>query len=77
MGITCDKETFVKVRREEKFAYIVALARAVNALNAVHSLLPVPPQAETPERVRNGMNSYFFFRFRSPLRRTEPYTEDE
>lgn len=58
--ITCDKETFAKVRREEKFAYIVALARAVNALNAVHSLLPLTPQAETPERVRNGMNSYFF-----------------
>lgn len=58
--ITCDKETFAKVRQEEKFAYIVALARAVNALFAVHSLLPPHPQAETPERVRNGMNSYFF-----------------
>lgn len=58
--ITCDKETFAKVRQEEKFAYIVALARAVNALYAVHALLPPSPQAETPERVRNGMNSYFF-----------------
>src|SRR5450432_1215181 len=58
--ITCDKETFAKVRQEEKFAYIVALARAVNALYAVHSLLPQQPQTETPERVRNGMNSYFF-----------------
>jgi len=27
--ITCDKQTFAKVRQEEKFAYIVALARAV------------------------------------------------
>jgi hypothetical protein len=58
--ITCDKETFARVRKEVKFAYIVALARAVNALNAVHSLLLLSPPTETPERVRNGMNSYFF-----------------
>ena len=58
--IACDKETFAKVRQEVKFAYIVALARAVNALNAVHSLLLQSPQIETPERVRNGMNAYFF-----------------
>ena len=58
--ITCDKETFANVRQEVKFAYIVALARAVNALNAVHSLLLQSPHTETPERVRNGMNAYFF-----------------
>ena len=58
--ITCDKETFAKVRKEVKFPYIVALARAVNALNTVHSILLLSPPEETPERVRNGMNSYFF-----------------
>ena len=58
--ITCDRQTFAKVRKEGKFPYIVALARAVNALNAVHSLLLSSPKNETPERVRNGMNSFFF-----------------
>jgi hypothetical protein len=58
--IACDRETFQRVRREAKFPYIVALARAVNAMNSIHSLLRRPPGPETPERVRNGINSYFF-----------------
>jgi hypothetical protein len=58
--IACDRTTFKRVRKDEKFPYIVALARSVNALNTVHSLLLRSPKVETPERVRNGMNSYFF-----------------
>jgi hypothetical protein len=58
--INCDLGTSSNVRKEEKFPYIVALARAVNALKAAHSLLPSTRKAETPERLRNIMNSYFF-----------------
>jgi hypothetical protein len=58
--ITCDKKTFKTVREKEKFPYIVALARAVNAINAAHSPLLRSSKVETPERIRNGMNSYFF-----------------
>jgi hypothetical protein len=58
--ITCDGETFKNVRRNEKFPYVVALARSVNALNSAHSLLMSGSKSETPERVRNTMNSYFF-----------------
>jgi hypothetical protein len=58
--VTCDRETFQRIRSEEKFPYVVALARAVNALYAIHSLLPLKPTSDSPARVRNGMNSYFF-----------------
>jgi hypothetical protein len=58
--ITCDKETFKNVRRDEKFPYVVALARSVNALYAAHSLLVRGSQSETPEHVRNTTNAYFF-----------------
>jgi len=81
--ITCDKETFAKVRREVKFPYIVALARAVNAFNAVHSLFLHSPPTETPERVRNGMNAYFFgsallYEGLSLIRKmTKPFADDD
>src|SRR5260370_25481661 len=37
--IVCDTETFEKCQRDQKFAYIVTLARAVNALNFVNSAM--------------------------------------
>jgi len=58
--ITCDTTTLEKVRKQEKFPYIVSLARAVNALYSVHSLLLDPPKIDTPEVVRNRINSYLF-----------------
>jgi len=58
--ITCDRETFNNVRGDKKFCYIVALARSVNALYSAHSLLESGSQSETPERVRNNTNAYFF-----------------
>jgi len=58
--ITCDPETFARVRKEEKFPYIVTLARAVNALNFIHTSMLSRPKAETPENVRNLVNSYLF-----------------
>jgi hypothetical protein len=45
---------------DPKFAYVVALARAVNALNAAHSLMMSTEGRDTPAALRNRMNSYFF-----------------
>jgi hypothetical protein len=58
--ITCDAETFDKCRKDEKFAYIVTLARAVNALNFVHSALLDAQGRDDPEAMRNRFNSYLF-----------------
>ena len=45
---------------DPKFAYVVALARAVNALNAAHSLMINTNDSDTPAALRDRMNSYFF-----------------
>lgn len=45
---------------DPKFAYVVALARAVNALNAAHSLMMNTEGRGTPAALRDRMNSYFF-----------------
>jgi hypothetical protein len=45
---------------DPKFAYVVALARAVNALNAAHSLMVSSEGRDTPAALRDQMNSYFF-----------------
>jgi hypothetical protein len=38
--IDCDAETFAKCKDDPKFAYIVTLARSVNALNFVAGATP-------------------------------------
>jgi hypothetical protein len=45
---------------DKKFAYVVALARAVNALNSAHSLMLSTDKRQTPSALRDRMNSYFF-----------------
>jgi hypothetical protein len=58
--IECDGETFERCRRDDKFAYIVALARAVNALSFVHSAILHVGDADSPEATRERINSYLF-----------------
>jgi hypothetical protein len=58
--VTCDREAFKRCQQEPKFPYIVALARAVNALNTSHSLIVKSYRVDTPEVIRNRMNSFFF-----------------
>lgn len=58
--IECDRETFEKCQADPKFPHIVALARAVNALNSVHSMMIHAGAGDAPEAERDRMNSYFF-----------------
>lgn len=51
---------FNKCRTDKKFAYVVALARAVNALNSSHSLMVSTGSRNDPAALRDRMNSYFF-----------------
>lgn len=51
---------FKKCRTDKKFAYVVALARAVNALNSAHSLMINTGSRDDPAALRDRMNSYFF-----------------
>jgi hypothetical protein len=51
---------FKKCRAEKKFACVVALARAVNALNAAHSLMLSTKDSNSPTAVRDRMNASFF-----------------
>jgi hypothetical protein len=58
--VTCDRRTFEKCQADERFAYIVALARSTNALNAVHSFLMLVGKEPIPKASRDRLNSYFF-----------------
>ena len=49
-----------KCLTDPKFAYVVALARAVNALNAAHSLMMSTESRDTPAAVRDRMSAHFF-----------------
>ena len=55
-----DPTVLKKCRADKKFAYVVALARAVNALNSAHSLMMSTTGKDTPAAIRDRMNSYFF-----------------
>jgi len=55
-----DPTVFAKCRADKKFAYVVALARAVNALNSAHSLMMNTTGRNDPAALRDRMNSYFF-----------------
>jgi hypothetical protein len=54
------EEVFRKCRKDKKFAYLVALGRAVNALNAAHSLMMSRTSEDTPAALRDRMNGHFF-----------------
>jgi hypothetical protein len=51
---------FKKCRGDKRFAYVVALARAVNALNSANSLMMSTTGRNDPAAHRDRMNSYFF-----------------
>jgi hypothetical protein len=55
-----NSEVLTKCKADSRFAYVVALARAVNALNAGHSLMVRAGNNDTPSAQRDRMNSYFF-----------------
>lgn len=58
--VSCDARTFEACKQDEKFAYIVALARVVNSLNFVHSTLLHVREEPTPDGRRARLNSYLF-----------------
>jgi hypothetical protein len=58
--VECDRETFDKCVADEKFAHIVALARAVNALRFVHSAMLHSGTGDSPEARCGRLNSYLF-----------------
>jgi hypothetical protein len=49
-----------KARADKKFAYVVALARAVNALNSAHSLMMTTANRNTPDAIRDRMNAHSY-----------------
>jgi hypothetical protein len=55
-----NQAVFSKCRADKKFAYVVVLARAVNALNSAHSLMMSTGSRNDPAALRDRMNSYFF-----------------
>jgi hypothetical protein len=59
--IDCDAETFAKCKNDAKFAYIVTLARSVNALNFVVGALPSRESIPIPSPANNRdrFNGYF------------------
>lgn len=58
--ITCDPNTFERCRNNPKFAYIVTLARAVNALNFVNSVMVTSHGKDDPAAQRDRINAYLF-----------------
>ncbi len=58
--VSCSQKKFDECKKDEKFPFIVALARAVNAMNFVHSAMLVAGDKPDPESQRGRINSYFF-----------------
>jgi hypothetical protein len=54
-----DHEVFKKCLSDKKFPYVVAVARAANALNSAHSLM-LNATGHTPDAERDRINSYLF-----------------
>jgi hypothetical protein len=55
-----DQATLGKCRGDKKFAYVTALARAMNALNSAHSLMAQAAGLDTPAAQRDRMNASLF-----------------
>ena len=58
--IRIDKEAFDKLKTDESFWQIVALARAVNSLRFVQTVLEPYHEDDSPAAVRVRHNSFFF-----------------
>ncbi len=58
--VSCGQERFDECQKDEKFPYMVALARAVNSIKFVHSAMLRVGTEDSPEAKRSRLNSYFF-----------------
>jgi hypothetical protein len=58
--VKCDQATFERCKNDDKFAYIVTLARAVNAVYFVHSAISNLGEDRGPGAMRDRFNSYLF-----------------
>jgi hypothetical protein len=56
----CDTATFERIKSEESFQQILALARAVNSLQFVISALVKDPEDSSPAASRSRINSFLF-----------------
>src|SRR5438874_704173 len=59
-SITGDAEAFENCKKDDKFAYIVTLARAVNAMNFDNSTMVYTTGKDDPAAMRDRFNSYLF-----------------
>jgi hypothetical protein len=57
--ISGDHQVIERCKRDEKFRYVVAIARSANALVSVHSLMLRGGEELTPRAMRDRLNSYF------------------
>jgi hypothetical protein len=55
-----DQKTLKRCIADPKFPYVIALARAVNALNSAHSLMMSTTGKDTPAAIRDRTNAYLF-----------------
>ena len=58
--VSCERERFEASQKDERFPYIVALARAVNSIKFVHCAMLRVGTEDSPEAKRGRLNSYFF-----------------
>jgi hypothetical protein len=58
--VACGQGRFEECQKDEKFAYIVALGRAVNSLNFVYSAMLCAGTGDSPDARRARLNSYLF-----------------
>jgi hypothetical protein len=56
--IAADQETFEKCQQDEKFRFIVALARSTNAINSVNSMMLRGGEDLSPRATRDRLNAY-------------------
>jgi hypothetical protein len=59
--LICDKKIFDSLKTTDEFGYVLALARAVNALAYVHSTIPEVTHADdSPAETRARVNMFLF-----------------
>jgi hypothetical protein len=56
----CDPERFESCRKDDKFVYVVALARVINSFNFVYSAMTRSISDNSPAGMRDRLNSNLF-----------------
>ena len=74
--VICDQPTFEKCKQDEKFAYIVTLARAVNAIYFVHAAISGRRDPNFP-RCKTRSLQFISVRVRNYVRSSGAYPQDE